>query len=188
MLEILREGKNIAQACNELKITRQTYYSYRHNVAGFADEVDGILEGRPTSSQLQSAQTKQALLDALTKYKGIVTDACKEVGIGRPQYYNHLNDPEFAAAVKDIQEQVLDFAETRLYSLINQEHPQATMFLLKTRGRSRGYGDQVAITGADGGPIQVRVIEPFVDPLLEAEQQLSDGTVVDGEYEVLEPV
>lgn len=188
-LELIKEGNNIGQACGILKITRQTYYSYRHNVAGFADEVDALLEGRPTASQLQSTQTKTDLLEALTKYKGIVTDACNAVGITRPWYYQLLDgDPEFAKAVKDIQEQVTDFVETQLYQQIAKGNHISTIFYLKTRGKHRGYTEQIALTGADGGAIQVRVIEPFVDPLSDVPQlQDGEGNVVEAEYTVLEP-
>ena len=48
---------------------------------------------------------KKAILEALEKSLGVVTTACKNVGIGRTTYYQWLkDDEEFATQVKDIDE------------------------------------------------------------------------------------
>ena len=33
----------------------------------------------------------------------------------------------------------LDFAESKLYELVDDKHPTAIIFLLKTKGKDRGY-------------------------------------------------
>lgn len=83
---------------------------------------------------------KASLLQALIKAKGIVTDACIKEKIPRSTYYLWYNsDQDFKEAVDDINNIVLDFAERRLYELVKKGDTTATIFLLKTRGKKRGY-------------------------------------------------
>ena len=82
---------------------------------------------------------KKALLEALEKSMGVVTQACKKVGVSRVTFYNYLKDKEFAKAVKDIDEIALDFAESKMYSLIGKEDSRMIMYYLNNRGNSRGY-------------------------------------------------
>tara|TARA_E500000318_G_C3510179_1_gene191975 strand:- start:18 stop:377 length:360 start_codon:yes stop_codon:yes gene_type:complete len=83
---------------------------------------------------------KKALIEALEKSLGIVTAACKQVGIGRTTFYDYLkNDKEFAKEVSDIQNIALDFAESQLHKQIQSGNTSATIFYLKTKGKNRGY-------------------------------------------------
>lgn len=83
---------------------------------------------------------KKDLLDALERSLGIVSTACEKVGVDRKTHYNWLkDDPEYKAAVDQIQESVIDFAESHLYKLIKEGNPAANIFYLKTKGKSRGY-------------------------------------------------
>jgi len=83
---------------------------------------------------------KKALLQALEKSMGVVTQACKKVGVSRVTFYNYLKeDKEFAKAVKDIDEIALDFAISKMYSLIGKEDSRMIMYYLNNRGNSRGY-------------------------------------------------
>ena len=85
-------------------------------------------------------QTKKALLDALEKSLGIVTTACKIVGVDRGTFYRYYNEDEkFKQAVKDIENVSLDFAESKLLEQIKANNTAATIFYLKTRGKHRGY-------------------------------------------------
>lgn len=103
---------------------------------------------------------KKALLKALENSLGVVTEACREVGIGRTAFYKYLNeDPEFAAAVKDIDEVALDFAEGQLYKQIREGSTVATIFYLKTKGKKRGYVERQEISGPEGSPIKMVDVE-----------------------------
>lgn len=85
-------------------------------------------------------QTKKALLEALEKSLGIVTTACKVVGINRGTFYKYMNEDEkFRQAVKDIENISLDFAESKLLEQIKANNTAATIFYLKTKGKNRGY-------------------------------------------------
>mgnify|MGYP001235149327 CR=1 FL=1 len=113
------------------------------------------MQDEPT---LQNQTRKKAMLAALEKCYGIVTDACKIVGLARCTHYDWLKeDPEYKAAVEDIDNVALDHTESKLHQLIEgvlvekdlgegetivyQKEPNVTavIFHLKTRGKKRGY-------------------------------------------------
>ena len=89
---------------------------------------------------------KKAMIEALTKSLGIVTTACEKVGIARNTHYGWLKDDEtYKQAVDDIDNIVIDFAESKLYELVKNAEPSAVYFLLKTKGRKRGYSERVEV-------------------------------------------
>ena len=80
------------------------------------------------------------MLEALEKTLGVVTTASKMVGIERTTHYKWMsNDKDYKAKVEDLQEVVLDFAESALHKMVENHNPAATLFLLKTKGKKRGY-------------------------------------------------
>lgn len=90
---------------------------------------------------------KKAMLEALEKSLGVVTSACKSVGIGRTTHYMWMeNDAEYNKAVKDIENVALDFAESQLHQQIKGGNPTSTIFYLKTKGKKRGYIERQEIS------------------------------------------
>lgn len=103
---------------------------------------------------------KKAMVEALTKALGIVKMACESVGISRQTHYNWLKeDPAYKAACDNLPEVVLDFAEHHLHKLISQGNPAATIFLLKTKGKGRGYIERQEIEVAEKKPLSWFVSE-----------------------------
>lgn len=97
---------------------------------------------------------KKAMIEALIKSLGIVTTASKAAGIDRGTHYDWLqSDPEYKAAVEDINNVVLDFAESQLHKQILKGEVSSTIFFLKTKGKGRGYIERNEITGKDGEPL-----------------------------------
>ena len=96
---------------------------------------------------------KKAMVQALEKSLGIVTAACKVVGISRQTHYNWLEDPEYKKAVSEIGDVALDFAESHLHKLIKDGNPAATIFYLKTKGKERGYVERPEIAVAEKKPL-----------------------------------
>lgn len=89
---------------------------------------------------------KNAMIEALEKTLGIVTDACKMVGIARSTHYKWMDDDEqYKAEVEELSNLVLDFAESKLHENINNNDTTAIIFLLKTRGKKRGYVERQEI-------------------------------------------
>lgn len=102
--------------------------------------------------------TKEQALKALEDKHGIVTDACNSIGLARSTFYKWRDtDPEFKAAVDEIQEVAIDYVESKLFEKIEgvtigsydsdgslkiyNQPPSDTaiIFYLKTKGKKRGY-------------------------------------------------
>lgn len=110
----------------------------------------------------KTEQHKKAVIEALEKSLGVVTTACRTVGIGRTQFYNWLKDDEdFAKEVNDIQNIALDYVESKLFENIKKGKTSEMIFYLKTKGKKRGYVERQEITGADGMPtnFQIEIID-----------------------------
>ena len=83
---------------------------------------------------------KKQLVEALEKSLGVVTSACKVVGLHRSTFYEwYKNDEQFQKEVDSIQDIALDFAESKLHKQIEKGDTTATIFYLKTKGKKRGY-------------------------------------------------
>ncbi len=86
---------------------------------------------------------KKAMLAALEKSLGIVTTACREVGIVRNTHYEYMkSDKDYRKAVKELENVALDFVESQLHKQIQKGNPLSTIFYLKCRARKRGYIEQ----------------------------------------------
>lgn len=94
---------------------------------------------------------KKALIEALESTLGVVTSACKKVGLSRNTFYEYCKqDTEFKKQVDDIENIALDFVESQLHKQISDGNTTATIFYLKTKGKKRGYVERQELTGKDG--------------------------------------
>jgi hypothetical protein len=94
----------------------------------------------------KTEQHKKAMIEALEKSLGVVTTACKSVGIGRTTHYMWLDeDPEYRRDVESISDIAVDFAESSLHKQIKDGNPTSTIFFLKTKGKKRGYVERQEI-------------------------------------------
>lgn len=105
---------------------------------------------------------KAQLLIALEKSLGIVTSACKEVGLSRNTYYNYYETDEvFSAAVDAIGDITLDFAENQLFKKIKEGSERSILFYIKYKGKARGYNASLDITsGGDKLTTIINIIKP----------------------------
>lgn len=89
---------------------------------------------------------KKEILLALRNSYGNVTHACRQCEITRQYFYKICReDEDFANEYHNILEEAKDFAEGKLFELINNLNPAAIMFFLKTKARDRGYTEKVEI-------------------------------------------
>lgn len=103
---------------------------------------------------------KENFLIALKRCLGVVTVACESTGMPRSNHYFWMRtDPEYVAKVDEISEVSLDFAESKLHSLIKQENPAAIFFYLKTKGKRRGFIERQQIE--HGGSIGGKLADAF---------------------------
>jgi hypothetical protein len=104
----------------------------------------------------QNPTRKKAMLEALEKSLGIVTTACKAVGINRSTHYEWYNtDEEYKAEVDSISDITLDFVESQLHKQISEGEVSSTIFYLKTKGKKRGYIERQEISGVGDAPIHM---------------------------------
>lgn len=114
-------------------------------------------------SKKQPQVYKELLLQALEKSLGIVTPACREVGISRDRFYTYYNeDEDFKKKVNDIQNIQLDFVENQLFRKIKDGSERSIIFYMKHRGKSRGYTDSIDLT-TDGQKLNNDIKVIFVD-------------------------
>ena len=102
---------------------------------------------------------KKAMLDALEKSLGVVTSACKTVGVGRTTHYLWMQeDKEYKAAVDELSDVAIDFAESQLHKQIKEGNSTATIFFLKTKGKKRGYVERQEVDVSSGKLFQIEVL------------------------------
>ena len=124
--------------------------------------------------------SKEAFIIAYKENFGNITIACESAGVGRGQYKSWCEkDPEFRQRLAEIEpeEIMLDFGEHKLMERIAKGDTLATMFLLKTKGKRRGYIErqEVAHEGDVVKQITVNVLKAnHVEELSNGVQQL-DG-------------
>jgi transposase-like protein len=72
-----------------------------------------------------------------------ISAACRAVGVHRSNFYRWLNgDTGFAERLKLVQEEKLDFIESKLMEQIESGNVVAIIFALKCLGKGRGYTEQ----------------------------------------------
>ena len=93
------------------------------------------------TKELKSTQLKKkAFIANMTSTLGNITSSCMAAGISRQTYYNWMRDDlEFKQSVEDVIEESIDFVESSLMERIKEGDTTATIFYLKTKGKSRGY-------------------------------------------------
>jgi AcrR family transcriptional regulator len=103
---------------------------------------------------------KEKLLEALERSLGIVTPACKEVGVSRNTFYDYYrNDAKFKTAVDDIQEIALDFAENQLLKKVKEGSERSILFYMRYKGRKRGYTDSIDVTSGGEKITEIKLIK-----------------------------
>jgi len=106
---------------------------------------------------------KRMLLEALEQTLGVVTTACRKIGMERSTVYAWLKtDPAFKAKYDELQSVALDFAESKLHQRIAEGSDACTIFYLKTKGKGRGYVERTEISGG-GAPIAIKVVTTDAD-------------------------
>ena len=109
--------------------------------------------------------TKEAFIIAYRENFGNITISCQACGISRTMYQGWMkNDLEFRKTLAEIEpeEIMLDWGEHKLMERSSKGDTLATMFLLKTKGKRRGYIEktEVAHEGDVVKQITVNVIKP----------------------------
>lgn len=102
---------------------------------------------------------KQAMIEALTASLGVVSDACKVVGIARKTHYQWIKtDENYKEEVEGISEVALDFVESKMFEKIKSGDTGLICFYLKTQGKKRGYIEKQEVEHS-GSNISINLIK-----------------------------
>lgn len=102
--------------------------------------------------------SKKRMIEAMEKSLGIVTTAAKIAGIERTTHYLWMRtDPKYKKQIDDLNDLVLDFAESQLHKQIKEGNTTATIFYLKTKGKKRDYVERTEIKHETG--VESSIIE-----------------------------
>ncbi len=102
-----------------------------------------------------------AFLERLRVRFGLITYACKDVGIDYVTYQNWRKKyPDFDKQCEQILNiEVAEKVESALMRRIMANDTTAIIFYCKTKLKSRGYTERTELTGADGEPlVKARVL------------------------------
>lgn len=81
---------------------------------------------------------------AYEKKGGNMAATAAALGITRQALYNwRKENEELDKLLNDVEESILDFTESKLVEKVNEGNLTAIIFLLKTKGKKRGYVEQV---------------------------------------------
>ena len=88
-------------------------------------------------------EKKKLFIQALEKNAGNISTSCKAIGICRYTFYDWCEkDENFKKQVDEVNESLIDFAETQLMKKIKDGDTTSLIFFLKTKGKHRGYSER----------------------------------------------
>lgn len=102
--------------------------------------------------------TVNSLEKAILEKRGNIAAVARAFGVSRNAVYKRLNNNErLRNALEEARETMLDNAERQLYDEAMDGNTTALIFLLKTRGKPRGYVERQEVTGAEGSAVVVQL-------------------------------
>ena len=97
--------------------------------------------------------TEDQVAEALRSAGGIRSDAAALLKCSPSTIKRYIDRSEALATIaREVVEEVVDLAESKLVDAINDGNLTAIMFYLKTKGKDRGYSERHEVGGNDGGP------------------------------------
>lgn len=91
--------------------------------------------------------TAEQVATALVETRGLISYAARRLGCEEQTIRNYVKRyTSVREALDAARGQVVDLGELRLYQAVDGGESWAVLFLLRTLGRERGYGEHVAIT------------------------------------------
>lgn len=116
----------------------------------------GSTKVNKNTNQYRTQVKKKAMIAALKAHLGIVESACNAVGVSRNWHHENMrSDEAYRAAVEELKDVALDFAESVLLTNIKNRDVTSTIFYLKTKGKSRGYIERQEIEVKKEGIVKV---------------------------------
>jgi hypothetical protein len=90
------------------------------------------------------------VIDALRAHHGLLVLTADALGCNRQTLYNYAQRyPAVAEAIAEERERLVDLAEQGLIHHLQEESPWAISLVLRTLGRTRGYGEHLPVGPSD---------------------------------------
>ena len=103
--------------------------------------------------------TAEMMIQALKATKGMVYLAADRLGCSYQTVYNYIAKYPTVKATFDTESgRILDVGEMKLYESVLNGEAWGVCFLLKTKGKHRGYVERTEHTGDDGKEFVIRVV------------------------------
>ncbi|MRJ06239.1 MAG: hypothetical protein C6I01_01805 [Epsilonproteobacteria bacterium] len=110
--------------------------------------------GSKNRKKRKSKEVMERLIEELKNNGGVVIDACRAVGVGKTTFYRwQKEDEEFRKKVEEAVElgnlELIDLGVKTLKQKIEEGDLTATIFVLKTLGKRRGFTERVELEKKD---------------------------------------
>ena len=112
---------------------------------------------RPSAAQIE---------DAIRKSAGNVTAAARGLGVGRTALHARIaKSPDLQRVLQEEREALVDMAESALRAEVLERNMTAVIWTLKAspEAKRRGWGERTEVTGKDGAPLTIAVVNVDVD-------------------------
>jgi hypothetical protein len=94
----------------------------------------------------QRRYSKKAIINALKSSNGLISATSQKLGCTTRTLRKYFERyPELDQELQDIRDSYIDLAESSLLLQVKEKNTQATIFLLKCLGKSRGWIDNPAV-------------------------------------------
>jgi hypothetical protein len=106
----------------------------------------------------------EEVVEALIEFDGNLSAVSDALDCSRGKVSRFLVDhPELEDVMQDARESVLDSAERVLVKKARKGHTRELLFLLRTQGRRRGYGDTQVQVNIDVSQLSIEELEAIVN-------------------------
>lgn len=100
----------------------------------------------------------EQFINAIPGTGGIISTIARRVGCSWHTAQKHINAmPTVLAVYQDECEGITDLAETTIVKAIQGGDVGTARWYLSTKGKQRGYGERLELTGAEGKPIEIDI-------------------------------
>jgi predicted transcriptional regulator len=92
----------------------------------------------------------KAVSASLRKHKGNMAAVARSFGVTRQAVTNYVAErPDLKSITVEMRESRIDGAESQLDKAVAKGQAWAISLMLRTQGRSRGYGDHIDVSGIE---------------------------------------
>jgi hypothetical protein len=156
---IEEHSPSITKIAKAMNCTRGTVYSYLRKYPELQAAYDKKTSGEkgilPAADDSRTAHTKEAVIAAIQKSRGIKASVCSALGCSRGTVDNYLNRwPELKEMLDAERSGLIAIASSALVEDLNNSeskgHQPAYMFVLRTIGKEEGFVERSEVSGPEG--------------------------------------